>query len=236
MLFQDNTPNKSVSNPALARIVPFVIFIAFIALESVLQSNWLSGYMQSLDLRWLYAVRVVATVTALAYFWQHYVELKLPVNIPLSQWLGAIVIGIGVFVLWINLDHPWLRLGESHGFKPLSADGNLDVWLVCFRLTGATLVVPLIEELFWRSYLLRWIDRSDFLQVSPASVSHKAFWLTAVLFASEHNLLFAGLLAGCAYNLLYMRTRNLWLPICAHAITNGLLGIWVLYTQSWQFW
>lgn len=236
MSLNADSANKTSANPALARAIPFLVFIAFIALESILQSSYVSGYLPTLDLRWLYAVRVVATVSALAYFWRQFIELEAPCKIPLVQWLMAITVGVLVFVLWINLDHPWLRMGDSHGFKPLSADGSLDLWLVVFRLAGATLVVPLIEELFWRSYILRWIDRADFLQVSPETVSLKAFWLTAVLFASEHNLLFAGLLAGCAYNLLYMRTKNLWVAICAHAVTNGLLGVWVLSTQNWQFW
>jgi CAAX prenyl protease-like protein len=230
---KNNTANNATSISAQARVAPFVIFIAFIALESLLSST---TFTPSLDLRWLYAVRVTATVAALVYFWRHYIELKKPSGISLSQWLAAIATGVGVFILWINLDHPWLRTGESHGFNPLQPDGNPDIGLIFFRLAGATLVVPLIEELFWRSFILRWIDRNDFLQISPATVSHKAFWLSAILFASEHNLLLAGLLAGCAYNLLYMRTKNLWVTVCAHAVTNGLLGIWVLYTHNWQFW
>lgn len=228
--------NKNVFSAANARVIPFIVFIVFMALEKVLHGATLPVIAQQLDLRWLYALRIGVVAATLAYFRRHYIELKLPTQVPLSQWMAAIAVGVGVFILWINLDQPWARMGESQGFNPLQPDGSLNIGIVAFRLAGSALVVPVMEELFWRSFILRWIDRSDFLQLPPAKVSTKAFWLTALLFASEHNLLLAGLLAGCAYNLLYMRTRSLWLPVCAHAITNGLLGAWMIYTHHWQFW
>jgi CAAX prenyl protease-like protein len=64
----------------------------------------------------------------------------------------------------------------------------------------------------------------------------RAFVITTALFAIEHNRWFAGVVAGVVYNVLYMRSGNLWVPILAHAVTNGSLGVWILYTESWQFW
>ena len=58
----------------------------------------------------------------------------------------------------------------------------------------------------------------------------------SVLFATEHRLWFAGLLAGLAYGWLYKRSGNLWVPIVAHALTNALLAAYVLATGSWSFW
>ena len=34
--------------------------------------------------------------------------------------------------------------------------------LVAVRWIGATLVVPVMEELFWRSFLMRWFQRTQF--------------------------------------------------------------------------
>jgi CAAX prenyl protease-like protein len=104
------------------------------------------------------------------------------------------------------------------------------------RLTGAALLVPVMEELFWRSFVMRWIHDHDFLAVSLARVGYKALALSAVVFGLEHHLWFAGLLAGLAYGWLYIRAGNLWVPILSHGVTNGLLGAWVVYTQSWEFW
>jgi CAAX protease family protein len=103
-------------------------------------------------------------------------------------------------------------------------------------LAGAVLVVPVMEELFWRSFAMRWIQDHDFLAVPPSRVGLKALGIGAVLFGLEHHLWFAGILAGLAYGWLYLRTGNLWVPILSHAVTNGLLGAWVLYTRSWEFW
>ena len=93
-----------------------------------------------------------------------------------------------------------------------------------------------MEELFWRSFLMRWIEKRDFLALPPARVGAVAFLLSSALFALEHSLWFAGLLAGLAYGWVYMRTGNVRVPIAAHAITNGLLGAWILATQNWHHW
>jgi CAAX prenyl protease-like protein len=148
--------NKNVSSAANAPVIPFIVFIVFMMLEKVLHGATLPVIAQQFDLRWLYALRVGVVVATLAYFWRHYIELKRPTQVPLSQWMAAIAVGVGVFILWINLDQPWARMGESQGFNPLQPDGSLNIGIVAFRLAGSALVVPVMEELFWRSFILRW--------------------------------------------------------------------------------
>jgi CAAX prenyl protease-like protein len=104
------------------------------------------------------------------------------------------------------------------------------------RLAGAALVVPVMEELFWRSFVMRWIDRPRFLEVAPGAVTLKALAISSVLFGFEHHQWLAGIVAGLAYGELYRRAGNLWAPVIAHAVTNALLGAWVLGTQSWHLW
>jgi uncharacterized protein len=80
-----------------------------------------------------------------------------------------------VFVLWIQLDAPWMTLGEATAsFVPLDAAGAIDWPLVAVRWIGAALMVPVMEELFWRSFLMRWIQRPDFVTVDPHQVSLRA--------------------------------------------------------------
>jgi uncharacterized protein len=141
-----------------------------------------------------------------------------------------------VFLLWIGIDWDWAVVARSDGFDPHRADGSLNWPLALGRLAGLALVVPVMEELFWRSFLLRWVDRHDFLTVSPRQVGWGALLITTALFAVEHNRWFAGVIAGAVYAGLYMRSGNLWVPIVAHVITNGMLGVWILATGSWQFW
>jgi CAAX prenyl protease-like protein len=115
-------------------------------------------------------------------------------------------------------------------------DGRIDWLLVAIRIAGAALVVPVMEELFWRSFLMRWIDSPDFESVEPSQLSLKSFAITVLLFGFEHNLWLAGIVAGLAYGWLYKRHQTLWSPILAHAVTNGLLGLWVLRTGNWSYW
>ena len=236
-----NTPRRESSflerRPGWARSLPFAVFLAFLAAENNFAT--LRGYIPFLagwDERWLYAAKIVATAALLALLWPNYAELK---NRPagIANWVWTLAAGLGVFWLWIHLTQPWATLGQAGaGFDPRDADGRMNWALALFRVGGAALVVPLMEELFWRSFILRWLKRSDFLTVDPVQAGVKALAISSALFAVEHTLWLAGLLAGLAYGLLYIKTKNLWFPIIAHAVTNGTLGVWVLTSGNWQFW
>ena len=230
---QDVAAVKAPPTGAPWRIFPFAVLVAFLAFEQFfLWSPW----RHALDARWITAGRGVAVGAALAIAWRHYAELR-PFRLPAAQALAALVLGLIVFVLWILLDHGWTVLDPRHaGFTPLDARGRLDPWLYGVRLAGFALAVPLAEEVFWRSFLLRWIDRRRFLDVDPRTASLKAFALCSGLFALEHSQWMAGLAAGIIYTGLYTRTGNLWAPIVSHAITNAALGIWILATGRWGLW
>lgn len=218
--------------PSVARIAPFAIYIAFLPIGQALA--WL---FPTSDLRWLYGLQIGLTGLALAWFWRRYGELHVSAAMRLNDVLTAISAGLMVFVLWINLDHSLVRFGDTGGgFDPRGADGNFNLLLVGVRVAGAAILVPIMEELFWRSFLARWIDRPGFLEHPPQRISIKAIVMSSALFAVEHTLWLAGLLAGIAYAVIYRRSGNLWVPALSHAITNGALAWWVLHTGSWQFW
>lgn len=222
-------PPRSASS--MARIVPFAVYIAFIFIADMLGRL---GYGAQ-ELRWLYAVKIAAVLAALIYYRRSYTELAWQ-PLPWRAALAAVAAGLLVFVLWINLSGGWMQIGTPAGFDPSDSAGRIDWLLVALRLAGAALVVPVMEELFWRSFLLRWVDSPDFQRVDPARVRLKAFVVTALLFGFEHNLWLAGIIAGAAYSVLYMRSRNLWSPILAHGVTNGVLGVWIVATANWTFW
>lgn len=228
-----------MSSASLHRIIPFAIYMAFLILVSGLDA--LHGLGIDLpswwDMRWLYAVKVTCVLLALTLFWRHYGELHTIRSVTMPDWILSVLAGIAVFILWINLDVAWLTLGESKGFNPTQQEtGQLDWALICVRWIGAALIVPVMEELFWRSYLMRWINRSDFLACPASQIGIRALFITAVLFGLEHTLWFAGIIAGLVYGWLYIRSGNLWTSVVSHGVTNGLLGIWVVMTGNWQFW
>jgi CAAX prenyl protease-like protein len=142
-----------------------------------------------------------------------------------------------VAIAWIGLDFGWTHVGEpGPGFVPLRPDGSLDPLLVVLRLFGFVLVVPVMEELFWRSFLMRRIDRQDFLTLDPRAASTLALVVTSFAFALEHREWLAGAIAGLAYGALYRRTGNLRACIASHASTNLTIAGWILATGTWSLW
>lgn len=216
---------------SLARVLPFATYMAFIVVADLLTRILGSGA----DLRWLYPFKICAVVGVLLYFWRDYEEL-LPRRLSFPAALKALIAGIVVLILWVNLDASWMRVGNSEGFDPRDAQGAIQWGWVVVRIAGAALVVPVMEELFWRSFLMRWIDEPKFLSLLPAQVKLKGFVVAVILFGVEHDLWFAGVVAGAVYSLLYIRCANLWSAILAHGVTNGLLGVWVVYTSNWSYW
>ncbi len=219
-----------LNRAAWIRILPFAAYMLFLVVADVLERLGMAPG----PLRWLYPVKIGVVVLLLALFWRQYHELK-PLRLRLPAALTAVVTGIVVLVLWVSLNAGWMTIGAAPGFDPRDA-GRIDWVLVAIRIAGAALVVPVMEELFWRSFLMRWIVHPDFEAVETSQLGLKSFVITVLLFGFEHNLWLAGIVAGAAYSLLYMRHRNLWSPILAHAVTNGLLGGWVLITGNWSYW
>jgi CAAX prenyl protease-like protein len=220
---------RAALSPALVRILPFAVYIGFIVLESVLPAGLVEA--GPLAGKWLYGLQVLAAGALLAWLWPRYEELRGPAG-RASDWVLAVGVGLLVFVAWINLDLPWARFGESRG---LADSGAPPAALIALRVLGAVVVVPVMEELFWRSFVMRWIQAPAFTTVDPRAAGWKAVLVSSVLFGAEHHLWFAGIVAGIAFALLYRRTGALWPVIVAHAVTNAALELWVWRTGSFQF-
>lgn len=225
------TPAPLFSPAALARCIPFFVFMALLALRGYLPDDL------GLDARWVYGAQALVVAGLLAWYWRGYGELARQ-NLPdAREGALAVVVGIAVFALWVQLDAPWMQLGTATAsFVPLDASGQL-IWpLVALRLAGAALVVPVMEELFWRSFLMRWVQHPGFERVDPRTVGLKAIVLSTFVFTLAHTLWLAAIVAGLAYAWLYRRSGKLWTAVIAHAVTNGMLGVWVIWTGRWEFW
>ncbi|UUX96113.1 CAAX prenyl protease-related protein [Aquabacterium sp. J223] len=221
----------NLSPAAWRRIVPFAVFMLLLAVRGALPADG------ALDPRWLYTLTVVVVGALLLWWWRDYGELSRANAPTVGEGLLSVVVGLVVFALWITLDAPWMRLGEaSASFDGRGPDGRPDWSLIVPRWIGAALLVPVMEELFWRSFLMRWIAKPQFEAVPPAQVGVKAIVLSTFVFMLAHTLWLAAIVAGLAYALLYVRTGKLWTAVIAHAVTNGVLGAWVVATNRWEFW
>jgi hypothetical protein len=222
-----------LSRAALARTAPFAAFMVLLAVrgEVPIDGSW------GIDPRWIYGVTVLVVGALLAWFWREYGEFVAqtwPSGPEIALAVGA---GVVVFALWIHLDAAWMTIGSpTASFLPLDAQGGM-IWpLIALRWIGAALVVPVMEELFWRSFVMRWVQTPQFEALVPQRVGLKAILLSTFVFTLAHTLWLAAVIAGLAYAWLYVRTGKLWVPVIAHAVTNGALGVWVVATGNWAFW
>jgi len=215
----------------LARVLPFAAYMAFVFIADMLERLGVGAETQRL----LYPVKILVVAALLYYYRRSYTELW-QVRLGARPAVVAVAGGLLVLFLWIQLNASWMSVGHSAGYEPRDAQGQFIWWLAAVRLAGAALVVPVMEELFWRSFLLRWLENPDFEAVRPAHVRIRGFVVTVILFGVEHNLWLAGMVAGVVYGMLYIRSNTLWSPILAHSVTNGLLGCWIISTGNWSYW
>lgn len=161
--------------------------------------------------------------------------------------LLSVLLGLAVFVIWVGPDAiapAWRHsvlfnnpvVGHPAGNTP-PASKNDPVFLF-FRIAISVIAVPILEELFWRGWMMRWlIDADHFDRVPLGTYAPMAFWVVAALFASEHGSFWdVGFVTGIVYNWWMVRTRNVWDCIVAHAVTNGVLAAYVVLAGQWQYW
>ena len=161
----------------------------------------------------------------------------------------AVVAGVlGLFV-WIGLDRlqssvPGLQRivqmiqGSRVGYDPFS-EGAPSTWQIAFvvvRLLELTIIVPLIEEVFWRGFLSRFLIAEDFEKVEQGTFTAFSFLVGTVLFASAHAEILAAIAWCMLINGLYAKTKNVWACVLMHAVTTGLLGVYILTTKEWHLW
>jgi len=209
--------------------------MVFLALRAALEA---SNAAQNLpfDSRHLYLSQVIFPALAMLIWRKDHVELPHP-PVSLQAWVASLGTGLLIFALWIIPGPAWTHLepAATH-FAPDGTDQEVPWQLLMERGFGAVLVVPAMEEIFWRSFFMRWIDRRDFLHLPACATSVTAIILSSAVFALAHELWLAAFLAGLAYALLYRVLGNLWYCVIAHATTNLALALWVVHEHAWQYW
>jgi CAAX prenyl protease-like protein len=223
----------------LARTLPFALFMAFIALdESIrLAARWGWLTLPVAAPYYLYPVKTVAVAALLFKYKGTYRELSIHDLWHSKTSVAVCAAGLLTCVIWVSMDWPLTVAGAPKGFDPmLLPDGPVRVLMTLTRVAGAVLVVPLMEELFWRSFLLRYLIDADFESVPIGRFTWTSFLATTVLFGLEHHLFLAGMAAGAIYSVILYKTRSLAQCVLAHAVTNLTLACYVLFTGKWYFW
>lgn len=152
----------------------------------------------------------------------------------------ALALGLIVAAAWVGLDglYPPLPFqGKRSGYNPEDLAPASRAAYLSIRFFGLVLVVPLIEELFWRSFLVRWLINPDFLAEPIGRVTAMAAGLTSIGFALEHPEWLPALLTGAAWAGLLRWSRSITACVVSHAMANLALGLYVVWTggKAWNF-
>jgi exosortase E/protease (VPEID-CTERM system) len=207
------------SNPSVPYLLPFACILAAGMLSRA----------ASREFEWLYPLRFFSAVAVLWFCRRAYSKLNWR-----PTWVGLLT-GIGVFALWMALDHGAAVHGPSGALMAQPAAVRI-LWIV-FRALAATTTVPVAEELAFRGFLARRVVSADFQAVDFRRLSLAAVLVSSGIFGLMHGERWlAGALAGVAYALVLRRGRSMGDAVLAHATTNALIAISVLACGQWQLW
>jgi CAAX prenyl protease-like protein len=216
---------KVQGSVVLIRAVPFIVFIILTSCQ---------GLFGEASRYWIYVGKSLLGAGMIWGMWPFVAEMRWVLS-----W-EAVVTGVAVLVMWIGIDDFYPKFGRPvAGWNPHAqfGRGSTLAWLVIVaRILGASLVVPPLEEVFYRSFFYRYIIKPDLQSVPLGIFNWKAFLGTSVVFGFSHYEWLAGILCGFAYQGLVCWKKRLGDAITAHAITNFLLGLWVVWKGAWQFW
>jgi uncharacterized protein len=210
-----------------------LLFIALLALNSLLKKIG-SGFWLSSAEYWVYPLQAILCGGLVICFrreyeWRRFVRAGF-----------AIAVALVVFALWISPQAFFGFPPRTDGFNPgLFSDQPLLYWSsLGMRFLRLVVVVPLIEEIFWRGFLLRYLIAEDFDRVAFGTFSWLSFAVVTGLFMFSHSMADwpAAFLTGALFNLVAYRTKSLSSCVLTHALTNLLLGLWIMKTQQWGFW
>ncbi len=214
-----------------AYVGPFAVFVAWLALDHYVPlANPAKEVVRDLV--------VLAGIVGFA-------RRLLPAALRPTRPLASVALGLAVCALWVAPDllvpgwrgHWLFQNAVTGALKTSIPPGELTPLMLALRTARAALLVPVLEELFWRGWMPRWLQDQQFERVPLGRYTPLAFWGTAVLFAAEHGPYWeVGLLCGIIYNGWMWRTRTLGDLVLVHATTNLALSLFVIATGRWTFW
>jgi len=213
------------TSPLLARAAPFVLFLVLTALQ---------GRVGEASHYWIYLGKTVAGAWLIWLIRPYVAEMRWAIS-----WEAGAV-GLAVFFVWVGLDPYYPKFGKpGPAWNPHAEFGSGTglAWLcVVGRVLGSSLVVPPLEEVFYRSFVYRFLVKQDFLAVPLGAFAWMPLLVTSGVFGLSHFEWLAGGVCGLAFQALVIWKKRLGDAMTAHAITNLLLGLWVVWKGAWHFW
>jgi CAAX prenyl protease-like protein len=217
----------------IAYAAPMLLFVLLLVVGSGLKSPGVAFWLAAPEF-WIYPLQTLLCAALLIYFRREY-ELQ-----RLRRPIFALGVGLLVFFLWIA---PQQFLGfppREVGFNPDTFAGSPGFYwsTLLVRFVRLAVVVPFLEEIFWRGLLLRYLIAERFESVPFGTFSWLSFSVVTLAFCFSHSMPDwpAALITGLLYNAVAYRTKSLSSCILAHGLTNLSLGLWIVATKEWGFW
>lgn len=218
-----------------AYTLPFLLFMMGLAAVSGAKALGLTSFAGvTLDpMYWIYPLQTAVSAGALLWFWKCY-DVG---GTTLGKLLIGVAGGVIVCTLWVAPQELFHQPHRLEGFDP-NVVPSLTNWMLATRFARLVLVVPLVEEIFWRGFLLRYLVREDFASLPFGSANVFSFWAVVVAFTCVHQPadMPAAFITGILLNLIAVRTRSLLACVAAHATANLALGVYICATRQWGFW
>ena len=225
----------SIRKDLTAYVAPFALFMAGLVSVSGAKALGLTTFVGiPLDpMYWIYPFQTIICAGALLWFWRSY-DFGESSPVKLGVGLG---VGLMVFGLWIAPQEVFHQARRLEGFDPEVLPG-ISAWMLSARFARLVIVVPLVEEIFWRGFLLRYLVREDFMALPFGSCNRFSFWAVVVAFTAVHAPVDwpAAFLTGILFNVIAVRTKSLTACVLAHAVANLALGVYICATRQWGFW
>lgn len=241
-------------SPAVAHILPLAAFLVLNLIPTAVgvENRDLPWWRHSPE-QWLYPLQTVLVGGLLVLGWRHYTFR------PLRGFVLATTLGLVGIVLWclpawgyqqmvstgqaVPKWWEWFGIApREDGFDP-SFFASEPLWYpaaIAMRFIRLVIVVPLVEEIFWRGFLMRYIsaDGGNFLKAPFGQHNWRAFIIVtaAVVVAHQPVDYLGALIWGSLMYLVAVRTKSLAACVVMHAVGNLLLGIYVMVTRQWGFW
>lgn len=238
--------------PLIAFVTPFILFFAIpslITYESTQVNETGDSETVILPARYtaMIATRVVLMGIAIGVFWRFYLR-SFPFRI--DHW--GFVTGVVGAMLWIGLCHLQLEstllklvglsedlLGVRDGVNPFETypeQGERMVFLA-FRFALLVITVPIAEELFLRGFFMRAMDAVEWQDLPLKEISSTGLIAGTLYGVATHPSEFiAAAVWFSLVTLLMVKTNKFWNCVIAHAVTNLILGIYVITTGTWSLW
>ncbi len=229
----DSATNTRERDRLIAYALPMLLFLGLLGLVSLLKRPGGPFWMAAPEF-WVFPLQTILCAALLGWYWREYEFHRL------ARVGFVLAVAVLVFVLWISPQAFFGFAVRGDGFNPdLLAGQPAAYWATVFlRFLRLVVVVPLVEEIFWRGFLLRYFINEKFDRVPFGTFAWLSFGVVTLGFTFAHSRAdwIAAAITGALFNFVAYRTRSLSSCVLVHAVTNLLLGLWIMQTKQWGFW